>query len=265
MFSSMTVKGCWLGSLMNKTKVLILGGTGDARKLARQIDALYADRIDLISSQAGVTQAPRPVAGRMVRGGFGGADGLQSFIEREEVKIVIDATHPFAQTISQSAFMACEAAHVQRMALVRPLWKLPKDGRWQEVADMGEAADVLSRSARRVFVTTGRRELEVFSDLDDIWFLIRMIEMPKESLPIRQHQIVMGRPPYELQAERDLLASNAIEAVLTKHSGGVAMDAKITAALEADIRIILLRRPPPAPGLTTDSVEGCLEWLKSQI
>lgn len=261
----MTAKGFWLAGRMPKTKLLILGGTGDARKLARWVKEFYGDQVDLISSQAGVTQSPKPVPGRVVRGGFGGAEGLQFFIESEQVKIVIDATHPFAKTISHSAFVACEAAGVERMALVRPPWKLPVEGRWQEVADMAEAAGVLRPLARRVFVTTGRRGLEAFAELDEIWFLVRLIEKTEAPLPILHHQVVMGRPPYALQSERDLLKTHTIDALLTKHAGGAAMEAKIRAALEADIPIVLLARPEPEPGPATDSVEACLGWLKTRI
>ena len=130
---------------------------------------------------------------------------------------------------------------------------------------MTAAAEALSSFATRALITTGRRDLDAFSDLDDLWFLVRMIEAPDGPLPLKNHQLLLARPPFALEAERALLEEHQIDALVSKHSGGAASMTKITAALKADIPIVLLQRPPRLPGLWTESVDECLQWLQGQI
>ena len=250
---------------MAKTKVLILGGTGKARELAQRMVPMFADVAEIISSQAGVTSNPKVIPGRLVTGGFGGISGLVKFMEREQVRFIIDATHPFAKTISDSAYVACTMNGAKRLTLGREMWNLPQGARWVEVESMKAAAEEVSSSAKRVFITTGRCGLEAFSKLKDIWFLVRMIDQPVTSIDLADHQIIIGHPPFEMVAERELLLSNRIDALVSKNSGGSATMGKITAAIENEIPIILLRQPAKLPGLWTSSVDDCLQWLTDQI
>jgi len=250
---------------MVRAKVLILGGTGEARKLAEQAIDTFGSSVEIISSQAGVTLQPEPVPGRLVTGGFGGIGGLEDFIQTEQISIVVDATHAFASTISENAYIACMSTKAKRISLVRPEWELPEGANITSVADMREAADVLRISARRVFVTTGRRGLEAFKELGDTWFLVRMIEALEEPLPLDHYQLITGRPPFALADEERIISDHQIGALLTKQSGGVATSGKITAAVNAELPIIMIRRPAPVPGDWTHSIEDCLDWIRSRL
>jgi precorrin-6A/cobalt-precorrin-6A reductase len=258
-------EGNWPGGVMASTKILILGGTGKARELAQRSASMFTGVAEIILSQASVAFNPKIVAGRVISGGFGGITGLVEFMEREKIQIIIDATHPFAKTISDSAYVACSMNGVKRLTLGREMWDLPQGARWVEVENMKAAAEEVSNSAKRVFITTGRSGLEAFSKLDDIWFLVRMIDQPKTPINLAKHQIITGRPPFKMVAEMELILSNRIDALVSKHSGGVETMGKITAALEAEIPIILLRQPAMLPGLWTSSVDDCLQWLAKQI
>lgn len=259
----------WLGGRqderVSKPKILILGGTGEARLLAEKAVARFGDKLEIITSQAGVTRSPKPVAGRLVRGGFGGISGLQDFIEREQIEILIDATHAYASTISDNAYIACIATKTPRLTLVRPPWEIPQGARVVHVPDMKSAAMELAERAKRVLVTTGRKGLDAFSDLAHIWFLVRMIEAPEKSLPLASHQILLDRPPYDLATEQALLKTHGIDTLLSKDSGGDATFAKIQAAAEADLTILLIKRPDLVPGDWVGSVEDCLNWLQAQV
>ncbi|HME66227.1 MAG TPA: precorrin-6A/cobalt-precorrin-6A reductase, partial [Streptosporangiaceae bacterium] len=74
-------------------RILILGGTGEARELAAE---LVAAGVDVLSSLAGRVRQPRLPDGPVRVGGFGGAAGLAAFLRAERITAVIDATHPFA-------------------------------------------------------------------------------------------------------------------------------------------------------------------------
>ena len=242
---------------------MILGGTGDAANLARRINNQFS-KTRVITSLAGRTQKPRRIAGQVIFGGFGGATGLQSFIETEKIQLVFDATHPFSQKISQNASIACEKAKVLRIILDRPQWELPRNGNWVAVENISAAAKSISSSVKRIFVTTGGNELNVFDQFKNTWFLIRLIEKPKSPIKIQNYKLVLSRPPFKFSNEKALLQNHDIDCLISKNSGGNGTKAKIKAALQLSIPIILIRRPPNLPGLKYNTVGQCIEWLKNR-
>ena len=245
-------------------KVLILGGTAEAAALARDAVAALPESVEVISSLAGRTRRPRALPGRLHVGGFGGGRGLVDFIRAEGVTLLVDATHPFAEEISDHAYDACVIAEIPRLMLIRPPWRLPPGGRWLEVPDMAAAAAAVTTFARRVLLTTGPRQLEAFSNLPEQWFLARMIDEPETPPPLFNHQVLIARPPFSLESELALLAEFDIDTLVSKHSGG-ALPTKITAALETGAPIILIERPPPPPGTRAETVAACLAWIQSQL
>src|SRR5688572_28632355 len=87
-------------SLPHKGRVLILGGTAESRVLAGMLlQAGYAP----VTSLAGVTRDRARTDGETRLGGFGGAEGLARYLAAEQFSALVDATHPFAVTISHHA------------------------------------------------------------------------------------------------------------------------------------------------------------------
>jgi precorrin-6A/cobalt-precorrin-6A reductase len=246
-------------------KVLILGGTGEAAELAKRLDFETSDAVEIITSFAGRTDNPPQLPGRVISGGFGGIRGLTDFIASERISLLIDATHPFAETVSDNAYIASTATNTQRTSLIRPEWSLPPDAKWVEVDDMQAASEAIGAFATRTFLTTGTRGLEAFSDHTEMWFLVRMIANPVDFIPLHNHHIITARPPHSLEAERRLLVEHRIDCLVSKHAGGEATVAKIITALEADIPIILIRRPIHPPGHCTGSVDECVDWVLHQL
>jgi precorrin-6A/cobalt-precorrin-6A reductase len=244
--------------------LLILGGTAEAAALAAAAVALEPP-LAVTTSLAGRTEHPAALAGRVRIGGFGGSDGLARFLAAEQVDLVIDATHPFAQQISAQAAAACRAACVPRLALLRPAWRRHPLDRWVEVEDLAGAAQVLPQLGRRVWLTVGRRELDAFAGLTQHRFLVRLVDPPAEPLPLAQCDLVLGRGPFNLTEERRILRRHAIEVLVAKASGGDATEAKLIAARERDLPVVMVRRPPPVPGERVESVAAALDWLKMQL
>lgn len=245
-------------------RLLILGGTGEAAALAAQAVAGFSNRLEVITSLAGRVKPERELPGQVRVGGFGGGNGLADFIKSQKIDLLIDATHPFAATISANAHDACLTCMTPRLRLERPPWNVPGGAKLLYAADMTEAADIISRLAQSVLVTTGQKNLDAFADCRDIHFVIRVIEAPSNPPPIRNHKFISGRPPHRLEDERALMSAYNIDCLLAKDSGGNATMAKITAAIERDALIILLERPLPEPGERVDSVEGAISWLEKR-
>jgi precorrin-6A/cobalt-precorrin-6A reductase len=239
-------------------RLLILGGTAEAVALARACAGRPA--LEVISSLAGRTRAPALPPGEVRIGGFGGAGGLARFLAARAIDRVIDATHPFAAQIGGHAAQACREASVPRLRLLRPPWTRAPGDRWIEVADLTEAARRLAELGQRVFLTVGHQDLEAFAGLD-LWFLVRTIE-PPGVLPLRRGHWLAGRGPFAVEDELALLRTHAIDVLVAKASGGDATYAKLTAARQLGLPVVMVRRPPPPPGPVVTSVEAALAWLE---
>lgn len=240
--------------------VLILGGTQEASALAH---ALAEQRPDLYVTiaLAGVTRAPSDMPGHVRVGNFGGAEGLADFLIRRGMNAVIDATHPFAATMTQNAVDACTHAGVPRLRFDRPQWIVPQDTDVVFVPDADEAARLVARTSERAFLTIGRKTLNAFSEVRDVKLLVRLIEEPEEPLDLDNCTVVTGRPPFDEAREEALMREYQIDTLVSKASGGDQTRAKIDAAAKVGARIILIRRPPPPDGDRVGSVEDALGWL----
>lgn len=246
-------------------RLLILGGTGDARDLAEQAAARFGDAVEVVVSLAGRTRAPVLPTGAVRIGGFGGSAGLARYLTENRIGLVIDATHPFAAAISAHAVEASALAGVPRLVLLRPPWELPAGGRWEEVDDLAEAAAAVRRRSRRCFLTTGRSGVEAFAGIDDVHFLVRLLEPPETPLRLADHEVVVSRPPFTRESEISLMTEKRIDTMVTKLAGGDATHAKIAAAIDLDIPIVVVRRPPPPPGPRVETVPAALDWIADRL
>jgi precorrin-6A/cobalt-precorrin-6A reductase len=238
------------------TSVLLLAGTTEATRLAER---LVADGVDVLSSLAGVTARPARRAGRVRSGGFGGVDGLIRHLREHPVDAVIDATHPFASVMPFNVAKACEATGSPSCRLLRPPWTPSPGDRWVEVADLPAAAEALrSSGARRVLLTVGRQSTWAFVDLD-AWFLIRAIERP--DVAPADHRLLLDRGPFDVVSELALLREHGIDAIVSKNAGGEATSAKLDAAREAAIPVVMVRRPPQPDQPVVGDVESAVAWL----
>lgn len=221
-------------------RVLLLGGTSEGLDLAARLAA--RKDVQAITSLAGRVSRPRMPAGMVRVGGFGGADGLISYLRDEKIDAVIDATHPFAAKISGSAELACATLHIPLIALERPPWRPEEGDCWRPAPDAQAAASMANQAGNRVFLAIGRQELGAFSHCDLAWFLVRAIDAPEERLPANS-KLILDRGPFRLQDELELIRSESINLVISRNSGGAATYSKIQAARALRIPVIMIDRP----------------------
>ncbi|MGD9410142.1 cobalt-precorrin-6A reductase [Thiohalocapsa sp.] len=244
--------------------ILVLGGTSEGYALA---DAL-TDRSDLrvVTSLAGRTPNPRRPSGELRVGGFGGTDGLAAYLAGHHVAAVIDATHPFAATMGAHAAQACARLDVPLLRLERPAWSPGPGDRWEQVSDWyGAVIALRTLGARRVLLAVGRQELAPFAMLDDVWFLVRCVSQP-DPLPAFAHaELLLDRGPFDLDAERALLERHDIDCIACKNSGGVASAAKLQAARERRIPVVMRERPQRPTLPTAPDVATAVQWLRGAV
>ncbi|MCT9092752.1 cobalt-precorrin-6A reductase [Streptomyces sp. ASQP_92] len=242
--------------------ILILGGTGEARRLADLLHDAEDPGMRVTSSLAGRVAEPRLPPGEVRVGGFGGAEGLARWLRTHQVDALIDATHPFARTISFNAALAATAAHVPLLALRRPGWVPGEGDRWHPADSLDEAAALLPALGRRVFLTTGRMGLAAFAGLDALWFLMRSVDAPEPPFPARM-EVLLDRGPFTLEGEREVLRTHRIDVLVTKDSGGAATAPKLTAAREAGLPVVVVRRPPVPDGVSVAATpEEAAAWVR---
>ncbi|HEX7967599.1 MAG TPA: cobalt-precorrin-6A reductase [Stellaceae bacterium] len=248
-----------------RTHLLILGGTAEAAALAGAALARFGKGLGVTSSLAGRTEHPVPPPGAVRIGGFGGVAGLAGYLAEHRVDVVVDATHPFAAQISAQAQAACATAGVPRLLLHRPPWPRHPLDRWVEVEDVAGAAAALPKLGRRAFLTIGASELAAFAPLGDMHFVVRLVDPPREKLPLASCEVLLGRGPFCLAEERLILDRRRIDVLVAKASGGGATEAKLIAARERSLPVVMVRRPPPPPGPRVDSVAAALDWLAERL
>ncbi|MFC3123565.1 cobalt-precorrin-6A reductase [Pseudoroseomonas globiformis] len=238
-------------------RVLLLGGTTEGSALAR---AMAKAGQDAVLSLAGVTRAPRaqPLPTRI--GGFGGVAGLVDYLRAERIGGVIDATHPFAARMTRNAAEATAITGMPLLRVDRPAWAM-RPG-WRSVASMAEAAEALGPVPRRAFLAVGRKDLAPFAASPWHDYLIRSIDAPPAELLPPRAALITATGPFALEDERRLLWERRIEIVVAKNSGGDATFAKLQAASELGIGVILLARPEGPPQIrTVPDARGALAWL----
>jgi precorrin-6A/cobalt-precorrin-6A reductase len=240
-------------------RILILGGTAEARRLAERLAGCSDLAVTL--SLAGRTAAParQPVPVRI--GGFGGADGLADYLSAERIDALIDATHPYAAVISANAARAARSTGVPLLALRRPPWTPVAGDRWIEVADIPAAVAALGEAPRRVFLALGRKELAPFAAAPQHHYLVRSVDPVDPPLAVPHASYVTARGPFAEADERTLLGAHDIEVVVAKNSGGTATYGKIAAARKLGLPVIMPSRPPVPPVAVVETIEDALAWL----
>jgi precorrin-6A/cobalt-precorrin-6A reductase len=233
---------------MGRHRILVLGGTTEARQLALYL----ADRpeFETTVSLAGRTADPKPLPVPTRIGGFGGASGLADYLKAEKIDLLVDATHPFANRISANATEAATIANVPVFALCRPGWIKQAYDRWISVGSVAAAVVALGETPRRVFLSIGRQEAYQFSAAPHHSYLVRSVDPVDPPLTAPDCRYILATGPFTIEGEMDLFRYNRIDTLVTKNSGGAATYAKIEAARALGLAVIIIERQVP-PGIRT--------------
>ncbi len=241
---------------MPPKRLLIFGGTSLAREVA---NTLHGHGVSVLTSYAGVTHAPHLPSGETRFGGFGGIKGLVQFLKVNPFDVVVDALHPFAAQMSRHAAVACQTLNVPLLRLEPPAWAAQSRDKWTLVPDVSAAVDAVPEGAR-VAVTVGRKEIASFFSRADLSGVARMIEPPPVAPPSQWH-LELERPPFSFTHEKALIETYKLELLVSKNAGGPRA-AKLDAAAELSLPVIMIERPAKPKVTTVTTVEELCSVLR---
>jgi precorrin-6A/cobalt-precorrin-6A reductase len=239
--------------------ILLLGGTLEASAMAR---ALAVRALPATLSYMGRVERPKPQPVPVRIGGFGGVEGLCTYLRDHAVTHVIDATHPFAARMSANAIAACAATGTPLVALTRPAWVPGPGDRWQNVPDMTAAVAALDGPPRRVMLAIGHMHLAEFAVRPQHHYLLRLVDPPVAAPPLPDHHLVIDRGPFDAQRDAALMAAHRIDLVVSKNAGGTGAVSKLDAARELGIDVLMIARPTLPPRLELTTPQAVLDWLE---
>lgn len=241
-------------------RILVLGGTAEGRAIA---DGAVQAGFDVVSSLAGRTKEPLVPAGAVRVGGFGGPEGLAAFLREEGIEAVVNATHPFAARMACNALEASERAGVPLLRLMRPSWAVRDDAAsWRWVDDHAQASLVAAANSGVVFLTVGRQHaLDYAQALEGHEVVCRVADAG--NLPWPTHwRVLQERGPFTFDDERALMRAHRVAVLVTKDAGGEHTAAKLDAARELGVQVVMLRRPE-VEGDVVGSVDEAVGWLSA--
>ena len=241
-------------------KVLLLGGTRDAINIANALLELNKSgehEIELIYSVAGIVRQPS-VNCTIHKGGFSqyavplnsdhlgtannkSQQGMKHFLQQHDIEYVIDATHPYALTMSTTASIVCESLTLPLLTFCRPQWQPMKNDNWITVNNWSEAK-VAMHPFSRPFVTIGRIAVSEVNSIPghQFWTIRSAIE---DNEILDRYRLIKDIGPFEEAHEKTLMQTNNIDVVVCKNSGGSSVDGKLKAARALQLPVIMLNRP----------------------
>jgi precorrin-6A/cobalt-precorrin-6A reductase len=242
--------------------LLLLAGTGDARRLAS--DLAHLPEVNVVASLAGATRDPLPLAVPTISGGFGGREQFKKWLQGNDIKWIIDATHPFAARISMRTADVARELNVNYLQLLRTPWEAQSGDDWTAITAEADAAELIHTGAK-VFLATGRQTLNGFANLQGCTIYCRQIDPPDGPFPFPGGEFVIGRPPFSVDDEVRLFRQLGIDWLIVKNAGGVPSRTKLDAARVLGIPVLMISRPNQPDAERVTSPKEALEWLKTRL
>lgn len=237
-------------------KTLLLAGSGEARQVAR---ALAEAGAEVLASIAEAPRDPRPLPVPTRKGGFGGADGFLKVLKDQGISRVLDATHPFAHRITDRSARLCAEAGVPYLQLLRPPWVAGPGDNWQKIGSEAEAANFVPPGAT-VFLATGRQGLEGFANLAGREVICRQIVSAPGQFPFAGGRFLVGHPPFSVAEEVALFQELGVDVLVIRNAGGTGAMAKLVAARQLGLPVLMLARPPRPDAPMVETVTEAVAW-----
>ena len=244
-------------------KLCVFGGTTEGRELVEFLNTQPCRVTACVATEYGQTLLPEgenlTVSARPMPVGEIGA-----LLQAERFDLVIDATHPYAASITKSIAAACEAAGVEHWRLLRGASEAPEDAVFAENTD--EAVRFLSGTEGNILLTTGSKELSKFAALPDFaarcW--ARVLPLPASleacgAAGLSPSHIFALQGPFSREMDEAMLHRTGARWLVTKDGGAAGgFQEKAAAARHAGARLLVIGRPTQETGSSLPETIGAL-------
>lgn len=249
--------------------ILVIAGTQDGREIAEELTKEYPGEV-LVSvvSEYGGQLAEQ--TGLKVRVGALNEEEFCELCQAEEIRLCIDASHPYAKNVTAMAQKACQEIDIDYVRYERPKQPLPQYDKLIRVASPSEAAKVCGQRNQKTFLTTGSRSLSDFTGEPTLAIenlTVRVLPDPQVlqqclDLGLLPNQIIAMQGPFSHELNKAMFQQSESEVMVTKNSGALGgTDTKLTAAMELGLTIILIDRPQSITGPMVTSKEKLMNYI----
>lgn len=232
--------------------IFVVAGTQDGRELVKLLlDKGYDVAASVVSRYGGELLAHACGQKCLINDKPLDEEGLKNYLQVHHIRLLVDASHPYAANVSRNAMAVCKALAIPYIRYERDLSKLDYAG-ITVVHSYEEAAEAAAGLGRKIFLTTGSRNLEKFVHspaLKDCELTARVLPTADvialcEELGLDAGHIVALQGPFSRELNVELFRKYGAEVIITKNSGAVGgTDTKFAAAAELNLPIVLIDRP----------------------
>ncbi|MBO4568586.1 MAG: precorrin-6A reductase [Candidatus Methanomethylophilaceae archaeon] len=229
--------------------VLIFSGTTEGRSIAKALKSGGASVHVRVATGFGAEIMEDDRIEDVRVGSCGGAEGIAREIRSLGCSAVVDATHPYASTISEHVRQACEATGVPLVRITRPASS--QDG-MVVVESVKAAVDFLCNTEGVILATTGSKDAEEYTRIPG--YKDRVVMRVLSTLPSVEKCVSLGfegkglvcaQGPFSEESNLALIRQTGASWIVTKDSGpSGGFQEKVSAAEKAGARIVLIARPP---------------------
>ena len=238
--------------MKNRERVIIFAGTTEGRQIAKYLGNAGIDVLACVATEFG-RQFIEESDHVEVSSERLGEDGMRRIL-KEGCSCVIDATHPYATTITGKIKAACKETDTEYIRLLRG--ESPDHNDIITVPDVASAVEYLNNTQGNILVTTGSKELEKYSKITDYKERVfaRVLSMPDASQSCAEkgfqgRNLFCMQGPFCEELNYGLLKQVDAKYLVTKDSGEPGgFEEKIRAAKRAGAKIILVSRPEESEG-----------------
>lgn len=261
--------------------IVIFGGTTEGRQLAGYLIQLNKQpkmqNIQVhvcVASEYGAQVLPEDDALKVYVGRLEQAD-MQEFLQEVQADICADATHPYAVIVTQNIYQACKVVGVPYVRVRRDMQDEPRstDSGMQMsgtyiadaagkrytnetsdsiyVGDIQAAVDYLKGVTGNILITTGSKELHLYTQIPDYESRCTARVLPIQSvveacteLGFTGKHLICMQGPFDLEMNLATLRYADADFMVTKASGkNGGYDEKCEAALAAGVQLVVIGRP----------------------
>ena len=250
--------------------ILLFGGTTEGKRVIALLETLGIASYVSVATAYGSQVLEKELQYCQVLVGRMDALQIEDFLRRHQITLVIDATHPYAVEVTANAQNVCSKCDINYLRIVREQGAKLKNAVY--FSNMGQVAAYLCHQEGNVLLTTGSKDLECFTHVNDFRNRVYARILPMEqsvktalAAGYQKEHLICEKGPFSQQQNMDMLKQCNARYLVSKDTGDEGgVPQKAEAAWELGVSLLVVERPREI-GLTIEELERYLQREKNNI